>query len=265
MKYHPLTLAICFLSTTSLLAQTTVIDFEDIELATESAAVADAGQSPIVTHGVSLNRKWDTTFNCCPSAWAVSNITDITTIGFSNPYAAYVTPSGGGVDGSNHYAVNNNFIEGWGTIQLPAAATVDGLYVTNTTWDFFSIRDGNDGNPTPFVRPFGNGDWFRLDIIGIDATGSETGRTEFFLADYRNGLTDVVSQWTWVDLAGLGSDVRSLEFALSSTDVDPLFGMNTPAYFAIDNLTFSTVPEPSTVAWGVVFAGLGTLVLRRRA
>ena len=37
-----------------------------------------------------------------------------------------------------------------------------------------------------------------------------------------------------------------------------------PSYVALDNLTFAQVPEPSTVALGLLGAGLGALAMRRR-
>ncbi|HMO36139.1 MAG TPA: DUF4465 domain-containing protein, partial [Gemmatales bacterium] len=49
-----------------------------------------------------------------------------------------------------------------------------------------------------------------------------------------------------VDLSGLGAGTSALTFELTSSDVGP-FGMNTPAYFAMDNLVVA-VPEPGTMA-----------------
>jgi len=46
-----------------------------------------------------------------------------------------------------------------------------------------------------------------------------------------------VNEWAYVDLTSLGS-ADSLQFFLSSTDVG-IFGMNTPAYFCLDNFTTS--------------------------
>jgi len=50
-----------------------------------------------------------------------------------------------------------------------------------------------------------------------------------------------VEDWTWVDLTSLGTQVVSLEFELTSSDVGE-FGMNTPSYFLFDNLSI-TLPS----------------------
>jgi len=71
---------------------------------------------------------------------------------------------------------------------------------------------------------------------------------EFYLADFQftdNAFDYILDGWTWVDLSSLGSAVKTLEFALSSSDTG-MWGMNTPAYFALDNLLFATRP-PTTI------------------
>src|SRR5690606_21886899 len=134
--------------------------------------------------------------------------------------------------------------------------------VTNTTFGALAVRDGNDGG-FGFVRQFGPGDWFKLEIIGHDGEGVPVGAPiEFYLADYRDGATFVASDWHTVDLTTLAG-AESLHFAMTSTDNDPEVGMNTPAYFAMDNLVLAQVPEPS--AWMLALAGGGLLwVVRRR-
>jgi hypothetical protein len=83
-----------------------------------------------------------------------------------------------------------------------------------------------------------------------------------YLADFRvsdNSQDYVVDDWTFVDLGTLGT-VDSLSFELSSSDTGD-FGMNTPAYFALDNL--DAIPEPGTL----ITVLLGALLLfagRRR-
>jgi Domain of unknown function (DUF4465)/PEP-CTERM motif len=60
----------------------------------------------------------------------------------------------------------------------------------------------------------------------------------------------------------MGSE--SLAFTLTSTDNGP-FGMNTPAYFAVDNHVSLAVPEPSSVVLFVIGVGsAGLWSLRRR-
>ena len=61
---------------------------------------------------------------------------------------------------------------------------------------------------------------------------------EFYLADYRfsdNSQDYIVTTWEWVDLTSLGN-VDSLVFNLSSSD-NGTFGMNTPAFFCMDDFT----------------------------
>ena len=83
-------------------------------------------------------------------------------------------------------------------------------------------------------------DYFLLKIKGIGSTGEEVGVVEFALADYRfeDSASDyIVDQWTRVDLSSLVG-ARKLQFGLESSDVGE-FGMNTPAYFALDQVILS--------------------------
>ena len=114
---------------------------------------------------------------------------------------------------------------------------VEGIYVTNSTYAALSMKHGDT-----FAKKFGGDDgndedWFKLSVWGkID--GSETDTVEFYLADYRfadNEKDYIIETWQWLDLSTLGN-VDSLLFSLSSSD-DGMWGMNTPAYFCMDNMT----------------------------
>lgn len=157
--------------------------------------------------------------------FSVSSKKDKTTSGPENQYSAV---TGRGVSGSSNYAVAyQNVLMNTPRMELKNPATLSGLYVTNTTFAYLTMKNGSYANPK-----FGPGDWFRLVIRGFDAEGKETGAKEVYLADFRES-TDVpfiLDYWKWVDLGSLG-EVKSLTFSLESSK-----GMSTPHFFAMDNV-----------------------------
>ena len=111
------------------------------------------------------------------------------------------------------------------------------------------MRDGD-----LFAKQFGGStgddpDFFKLSVYGIGEDGEALGvEVDFYLADYRfndNSQDYILDTWELLDLSTL-ADARSLHFNLSSSDVGD-FGMNTPAYFAIDSLFFQTPPSSNPI------------------
>ena len=124
---------------------------------------------------------------------------------------------------------------------MPFGAGVQGADFTNTTYAALSMLYG-DGFAKQFGGPSGNDpDWFLLTIYGTTATGALlSSSVTFYLADYRklSGQPDyIISQWTPLNLSSLAG-ATCLYFNLTSTDVG-LYGLNTPAYFAIDNISYA--------------------------
>lgn len=125
------------------------------------------------------------------------------------------------------------------------AVSFSGFYTTNSHMAYITLRDG-----TMFNKKFGgetgnDPDWFRLKVWGVRADNSLTDIVEHYLADFRfedNGLDYIQNDWRWVDLSSLG-EVKSLNFILESSDSGD-FGMNTPAYFCMDNLTVMGIQAP---------------------
>ena len=209
--------------------------------------------------------------------WAYSRTHDTQTPGYENQFSAY---PGSGVGGSPVYGVS--YVDAGGAasarIDLPANVRLQGMHVTNTTYACLGMRDGipKPGNPNEWwAKPLGGTsgtepDWVKLTVLGYDAADHKIGSIDFHLADYRNlgGKPDtIVDQWTWLDLASL-QDARRLQFAMDEDPSDKTLGwdgnlyMDHPAYFALDNLTFAPVPEPSGCA--MILGGLGLLLLARR-
>jgi hypothetical protein len=224
------------------LTQAAISNFENITLASESFWNGSDGSGGFTSGDAYFVNNYNTTYNSW-DGFACSNTTDTTTSGYLNQYSAI---TGGGVDGSANYGVSYHWSAS--TVTLAQSSDVTGAYFTNTTYAYLAMLNG-EGPASAFSQD----DWFKLTVTGKDAQGTTTNSVDFLLADG----TAVVDDWTWVDLTGLGT-VASLEFSLTSTDNGD-WGMNTPAYFAMDDLT-TVVPEPAAMA----LLGFGTLLMRRK-
>jgi len=167
------------------------------------------------------------------SGFAYSNITDNSTPGYENQYSAF---AGKGALSSANYAIGYNY--GPDTIVLSSLSEMLGLYITNSTYAVLSMRDG-DAYSKKFGGVTGNDeDWFKLKITGWNESQIEVGTIEFYLADYRfadNAKDYIIKDWQWVDLSSL-TNTSYLTFELSSTDNGD-WGMNTPAFFCLDEIT----------------------------
>ena len=189
--------------------------------------------------------------------FAISNKADGSQSGFEYQFNSI---TGDGAGGSSQYGVGFAPGPDIADITLPAGASPVSVELTNVSYAYYSMLNGD-----MFAKKFGGAsgndpDYLRLTITGLDAANQSVGAVEFYLADYTfaNNADDyIVDDWTSVDLSSLAG-ARKLSFSLASTD-NGMFGMNTPAYFAIDDLV--TVPEPASLA----ALGLGAMLLRRRA
>ena len=157
-----------------------------------------------------------------------SSCSDATTPGYTNLSA--ITKKG---VSTNTYLISNS--GAWNTTPSEISF-VEGksflakeIYVTNATYAYLAIKDQNDGNQSPLVKQWTDDDEFILTITGY-SNGQPTGSIEISLAD---GM-DILNTWKKVDLSELGY-VTSIGFSVSSTDTGD-WGMNTPAYFCIDQL-----------------------------
>jgi len=193
------------------------------------------GSGEFVSQSAHFHNGYNTEFQSW-DGFAYSNRTDTTTPGYENQYSAI---PGAGASASTVYAVG---LMGMGA--APASITFDvptevrSVAVTNTTYAYLSMKDGD-----AFAKKFGGADgsepdWFKLTITGIRADDSTTTPLDVYLADFRadDATADVlVDTWVTADLAAFGA-VTALTFSLSSSDNGD-FGMNTPGYFALDDLT----------------------------
>lgn len=158
--------------------------------------------------------------------FAVSNKVDTstadTTYGLNQKYNAIV-PGGAAQTASYAIGQNASILKFTGSA---AGKQPEGMYITNSNYSYLSMKWG-DG----FARKFNDSDFFILSIIGF-LDGSET---DTVVSLYLAEGTNLLDTWQWVDLKPLG-DVDSIGFLLESTDTGQ-FGMNTPAFFCIDQFT----------------------------
>lgn len=105
------------------------------------------------------------------------------------------------------------------------------LKVNNNSYAYLSMKNGD-----LFAKKFAAGDWFKLTIYGYTNSGMIKDSVDFYLADFRNGKSYICDSWTTVNIRKLGL-VNKLSFSFSSTD-NGTWGMNTPAYVCIDDLTY---------------------------
>ena len=229
------------------------VGFEDVMLGNESIWNGENGAGRFVSGNAVFSNNYDAAYGSW-DGFACSNITAGEEEGFQ---AQYNSAAGCGAVSST-YGVG--YCSAWAagppTVTFPKEQEVTGAYFTNNSYAYFSMLNGDE-----YCKKFEEGDWFTLTITGKDSLGEETGTVEFKLADG----TDIVRSWAWVDMSGLGS-VKSLEFTLDSSDTGD-WGMNTPAYFCMDNLNGSAddadvdmdgVPDSQEVGGGVDLDGDGT-------
>lgn len=261
-------IALLFASGSSTQALQSVVDFDDLALESESRWVGPDPNGETVeglygpevrgdfaSRGAAFGNTYDLTYGVW-SGFAYSNESDNETPGFGNQHSA-ITGDGRG-EGADNYGlafaaspigegtVDAATLQGLPTIAIPFGRSVESLWITNTTYTAFSMRDGDS-----FAKKFGGEsrdepDWFKVTAYGLDASGVILeGTAEFYLADFRfeeNSQDYIVNDWREWDLSSLAG-AASLHFDFASSDVGR-FGMNTPAYFAMDDLTLNVDVTP---------------------
>lgn len=228
------------------------VDFSDLNLAPDSYWNGSDLGGGFTSGGLFFNNSYNVDYSSW-SGWAYSNVTNSSVGGFGNQYASI---TGGGVTGSGSiYAVSFVSDPNDAYINLGDEHVLS-LDVTNTAYAYYSMKNGD-----AFAKKFGPEDWFKLTIRSYALSGAQgvaSGTVDFFLA----AGTNILEQWATIDLTSLPAGTRSLGFELTSSD-NGIYGMNTPAYFALGSLTVA--PEPGSIVLASI-AGLtaASIGFRRR-
>lgn len=208
------------------------VEFEDMPLET----LEYANRETYVEAGVTFSNLFDTVYQTW-DGFAISRQVDMETPGYTNQFSVYA-PTGAG--GSRNFAVAHyseyNDIKPTFAFDPGVEHKLADAYFCLTTYTYLTIATGNDG--ANFARGFTHDslDIYTLELTGINAAGKTTGHQTIRLADYTKTEPVLFDTWTKVKLTDLGL-VNKVEIKVNSTDKGT-YGINTPTYFAIDNLRF---------------------------
>jgi len=200
---------------------------------------ADSSQTDTSFTSGHFNFIGDTTPWGTWTGWALSSMQDTVKGHFTNDLSAI---TGTGVNHSRTYAIA--YANPALTFKNPT--TLTGTFITNTTYTYKVIKNGNQFSKK-FGGPSGNdSDSFVVRAYGY-LNGGIVDSSDFYLADYRftdNTKDYIIDEYVWWDLSTLGK-IDSMNFTFFSSDTAP-WGLNTPTYFCIDNFN-GTAPD-STLA-----------------
>ena len=173
----------------------------------------------------------------------ISQFNDMAGDTYENQCSVYYSQSKtgkGGHKGSETFAVATGYYSDYAKgasiyfLEDDATATFKSVMVTNTTYTYMCMKNGN-----AFCRKFSvdNKDFLKIVATGYTPAGAKTGTAEFYLADFRTSASaGIVDSWTEFDLSGLGS-CHKITFDIQGSDTGA-YGLNTPAYFAFDDLKY---------------------------
>ncbi len=222
-----------------------VVTFEDLILPSDSYYEGADNAGSFTSNNVRFDNYYDTAYFMWSGGFAYSNMKNDSVGDYTNSFSAYPAT---GAENSEVYAV---FTPGFGATQyidFQGSTTITSLSITNTTYAYYSMKNGD-----VFAKKFGsttdaNGDddgtngkdYFYVTIYSHDASNEILDSVVVYLADFRS--TDTLDHYildTWEEV-NINLTGNKLSFKLTSSDNGD-YGMNTPAYFAFDNIKFGTV------------------------
>ena len=168
---------------------------------------------------------------------------------------------GAGYNSSNNFAVVYGYVDAYNAdymnypeISFSDAGTVSDLWICNSAYTYGVIMNGNHwddgeddgwtGTAVPLktlVDATGKKGYLRVDAYGFNGNNATNNGNpvSIYLADYNaNAETgNVITTWTAWNLSALGN-VTKIKFNVVGNDSGQ-YGLNTPAYFCLDNIHFT--------------------------
>lgn len=228
-------------------AQSSVVTFDDFDLAPEShSSFTDSMFIDMDYTYWSAGNYFFTTF--VMSEWSsfggfmLSNLTDTTYDG--NEMMEHQFRSAAGPMHENDiYAVlyGGDYYDTPIIIKNPEGDSVKGMYITNSAWVYSSVVNGDS-----YTSAFAKGDYFvvkifgqKMNVEGTDTSYTDVSNIEVTLADFRGDKLEVLNTWKWIDLSSLGV-VNRIRFSFDGTKKND-YGLTTPTYLCINDFN---APKP---------------------
>lgn len=223
-------------------------DFEDLSLELESYWNGSDNSGEFNSGGWMFYNAYNSSYGSW-NGWAYSNTTDTETYSWDNQYSSASLPS---------YPIEGNYavayiIGDWENDYSPIpaiikteneeAVSVAGTWICLSAFANMYMEDEVSGGDYD-----NNQHYLKLIVKGYSPDSFTWNTIEVYLADYRfqnSNYNYKFENWQYVNLENLG-EVNELQFTMESSDAGE-YGLNTPAYFCIDNFNeeyyLSYLPE----------------------
>lgn len=251
-----------------------VIDFEDVAITTDPSASSGQGEALRYAAGSGENI-WSSgiaqfTLNEeSYGSWSGATVSKSTNTVFSDWTNMYSSVTGGGYNASSQYGIvyYSEYAGAAVDIINPELVNFSSMYITNTTYTNNSLGVGDGfANNLQYYADLSQYAELKITIKGINSMGEYTDKSvEVVLGNtFENSETGlwevyILKDWQSVDLTTLNEldGLYGLSFTMDGTDKGSGYN-NWPLYFAMDNISYSSVPEPATYA--MIFGALSILV-----
>lgn len=215
---------------------TDLVTFEDVELG-KSGYVDTA--TYVYDGVISFNNKHST----WGSYFGVSSKTDTVTAGYANDASVFGT---GGNNSSRQfgYCYYSEYSGEGAVIELVengksvSSFSPNKVYLSLNTYAALALRDGNDGGMYGDAVKLKQNGYFSVTFTGFNGE-EKVGSVTAYPGDWRGASRYLMTTWTVVDLKPLGK-VTKIEVTFGgSEDLCGAYGLNVPAYIALDDLSFT--------------------------
>ncbi|MDR2814084.1 MAG: DUF4465 domain-containing protein [Prevotellaceae bacterium] len=211
--------------------ETYKIDFSDLTL--EANSHCDSGKFSS-GKAVFLN-SYDPNYGTW-GGFAYSNQNDTSASGYTAQFDVYTsTPSDRGI-----FAVGymDTYTPAIPTVTFDEPVTLKSAELALNAYAYKSMMNGDAKDGEVFAKKFAAGDWYKITIKSVDSSDVALDSLDVYLADFRDGKSVLIDHWAEAEFSLAPLAAGKFTFEASSSDTG-MWGMNTPAYFCIDNIVVS--------------------------